>query len=297
MPRLRREAIDHVGEEHRQRPLSVAHGQVAKGRRVVGFHQLGPHHGQDVEHLAQPPAAPLRHHVVLDAVREDHDAHVVVVVVRREGEPQGRPHHVLHAGLTSEVGREQTPGVQHEQYLLTPFLLVLPGDHLAAASGRLPVDVTGVVARYPLPQTLELPSLAGPAQVREAALSAAHRLGHRCLEPRCRETRVHGDGPGMLDATLPRRDSQWTTTAHGQPAAGFPTATLRGHRQSIPPHPPGRHRHAAAWQYSPDEPRSRLPHGETRYPSGGVVPPVRALACPADGEAVRGDPLHPQAHR
>src|SRR5881628_501985 len=63
----------------------------------------------------------------------------------------------------------------------------------------LPIYMTDVVARHPLPQRLEQASLAQPADRRNARLTAPPRLCHRAAEPHRHERRVRHRVPRESD--------------------------------------------------------------------------------------------------
>ena len=81
--RIRCEAVDHVGEEHRQRALAVARREIPKGARVIGLDELRFQHREHIQHSAHAGAATLGGDEMLNAVGEGHNPDIVVVLRRR----------------------------------------------------------------------------------------------------------------------------------------------------------------------------------------------------------------------
>ena len=164
--------VDHVGEEHRERPLPVLRREMAEGRGIVRLHQPALRRGQPFQHRAERPPAPRRRDVALHLVGEDHEPDVVVVL-RRPHAPAAAPPSIdrFEPRHALDLGGEQPPGIDHDQHLLPPLVLVLPRDRLAPARGGLPVDDAGVVARHPLPEAFEEPALARPPDIAEPGLA------------------------------------------------------------------------------------------------------------------------------
>ena len=215
--RLARGPVDHVGEQHRQRALPVVRGQVAERRRIVGFDQPALRVGQAVEHRPERAAAARRRRRSAAPCRRRPSGRRCRRAPPRPARAAGRRTitassraHALH------LGREQPAGVDHDQHLLPPLVLVLPRDRLAAAGGRLPVDDPGVVARHPLAEPLEQPAFARPADRAEPGLAPAEHLERQRAERRRRA----------------RSGRPW-------PARAADTVSCRHARPSGPEHPDG----------------------------------------------------------
>ncbi len=184
---------------------------------------------------------------------------------------------------TSAVSRR--PGVDHDQHLLAPLVLVLPGDRLAPPGGGLPVDDAGLVARHPLAQPLEQPALAraadarSPASRRRSAWSGSARrrgVGHAGIHRR-RPRQRPASPAAMRSPSGPER-------ADGDRAAGALPPADRGeleplvepfarrHRQL----PRGRHRRRRAARAAARDLEREPPASPVRASDSGPRRPARA---------------------
>ena len=171
---------------------------------------------------------------MLDAIGERHDADVVIVLRGRVRELERRLHRKVEPRHAADIGRHEPAGIQHEQHLLPPLRLVLPRDHFGAAGGGFPIDVSQVVARHPLAQRLEQPSLTEPAHRLHPGFATPQRLRYGGTQPHRHERRIHDHFPRQRHLHAVAAESQRSRAVDDEAtgAAAFPAAAQwdDGHR-------------------------------------------------------------------
>ena len=285
--RIRCEAVDHVGEEHRQGALAVARREISKGAGVIGLDELRFQHREHVQHAAHANAPALRRDKMLDAVGEGHDADIVVVLRSRVCQLQrGLNREVEPRDARRDLRRHQPTRVQHQQHLLAAFGLVLTRDHFVASRGRLPIDVAQIIARHPFAQRLEQPSLAELAN-RSHPGFAAQRLRHRSAEPHRDKRRVHHDFPGQHDAPASAAESQRTGAIDDESAfsGALAASTHRHYGDVFARRGPSRNGQGPRRLKASENGRPNFPDPQSREATRVIRPAVRDFAGVAYGES------------
>ena len=153
---LRGHVVDHLGEEHDQRPLAQPLAQLREGAFEVGLDEVGV----DVVHrvrdaLGGPPPAG-RGQIGAHLRVERHQAQLIAGARRDVGQHQHGVERVVELREPGALGGHEPPAVEQADDRLVALLLVLADDQAAPPRGRLPVDVAVFVVAPVLAQPLEL---------------------------------------------------------------------------------------------------------------------------------------------
>src|SRR5207247_313617 len=241
---------------------------------------------------------------------------VVIVLGGGVGQLRRRAHGVVEPRGARDVGGHQPAGVDDEEHLLPPLGLVLPGDHLAAPGGGLPVDVPDVVAGHPLAQRLEQPAFAQPAYGGRSLLASPHGLRHRRPQPHRDDRRVDRDLPRQRHGLAPQPQPERPLAVHDEPSlpappappapvAPPPPAPPPGHAgPGLAPPPPGpppeppRQRHGLAPHPQPERPLAVHDDPSLPAPPAPPAPVAAARAAAPHGHDGQGfAPLAAGRHR
>ena len=181
--------------------------------------------------------------------------------------------------------------------MLAPLRFVLPGDHLAAPGCRLPVDMTDVVARHPLPQRLEQASLAQPADRRNARLRAPPRLCHRAPEPHRHERRVRHRVPRESDPLSLPAEPERARAVCDHRSSPLAAPTYRHHGKRLAGLAAWADRHAPRALRPAQDVRPHFAHPEPEPPARAVDPAIDDRAHQADREGGCHFALHHEIGR
>ena len=172
--------------------------------------------------------------------------------------------------------------------MLPALGFVLACDDFAAAGCGFPVDVPQVVARPPLAQRFEQPTLAQPAQRRDSLLVASLCPCHRRAQAHRHERRVHGGIPGNRDDPPATAQAERPDRVHRKSAPRLLAAAPHGvHRHRLAHLSVRRHGYGVRRLRAPEHGGTHLTHVQARPALGRVHPAIGHVARAAHRECRR----------